>query len=216
MKIDKGQKNRGVSVIEQAYDRLLHIKTIGMQEGLIQSVHYNRYEATPYSALEELFNEYELKKTDGLVDFGCGKGRLPFYVHHRFKVSVTGVEMSGPLYQDALKNQKEYMQRVKQMDGFIRFQRGLAEDYKVEPEENRFYFFNPFSIQIFMKVVDNILKSVEQSNRPVDIILYYPTAEYVHFLETTNLFDLFKDIKIPGLYEHNENERFLIFRYGES
>jgi SAM-dependent methyltransferase len=202
-------------MIEQAYDRLLHIKTAGIHQGQNQSVHYNRYEATPYVALDELFNDYELKKMDGVVDFGCGKGRLSFYIHNRFHVSVTGVEMNGQLYQDALDNQARYMQKVNRMNGFIRFERGLAEEYGVESTDNRFYFFNPFSIQIFMKVFDNILQSVEQQKRSVDLILYYPTTEYIQFLESSSIFKLLKEVKVPELYEQNENERFLIFRFGE-
>jgi SAM-dependent methyltransferase len=197
---------------ENDYDRLLRIKTAGTLEGLNQSVHYNRYEATPYTALNDLFAEYDLKKTDGVVDFGCGKGRLPFYVHHHFQVTVTGVEMNGQLYQEALENQAGYIQKVKKTSGSVRFERCLAEEYEVEQTDNRFYFFNPFSIQIFMKVVDNILRSVEQQNRSVDLILYYPTTEYIHFLETSTAFELFKEVKVSELYEQNENERFLIFR----
>jgi SAM-dependent methyltransferase len=199
---------------EFEYDRLLRIKTIGLQEVRNQLVHYNRYEATLYEALDALFDEYELKKTDRVVDFGCGKGRLSFYVHHYFQVSTTGIEMSGQLYLDALENQSSYMEKVKKMSGFIRFERGLAEDYIIEETENRFYFFNPFSIQIFMKVIDNILQSVEKQKRSVDIILYYPTNDYIQFLENSTLFELLKEIHVPGMYERNENERFLIFRFG--
>ncbi len=198
---------------EKDYDRLLRIKTAGTREWLNQSAHYNRYEATPYLALDELFLVYELKRTDRVVDFGCGKGRLAFYLHNRFQTAVIGIEMSGQLYQEALENQASYMQKVKQMNSSIRFECRLAEDYQVEAEDNRFYFFNPFSVQIFMKVVNNILLSVEKQKRSVDILLYYPTAEYIEFLETSTLFELLKEVKIPGLYEQNNNERFLVFRF---
>ncbi|MFX3673622.1 MAG: SAM-dependent methyltransferase [Paenisporosarcina sp.] len=197
---------------EFEYDQQLRIRTIGILEVRNQIVHYNRYEATPYIALDALFEEYELKKTDEVVDFGCGKGRLPFYVHHKFKVSVTGVEMSGQLYLDALENQSSYMEKHKNMRGFIRFEKGLAEDYSIEVTDNRFYFFNPFSVQIFMKVIDRILQSIVQKNRQVDVILYYPTTDYIQYLENTTMFELLKEVQIPGLYEHNENERFVIYR----
>lgn len=197
---------------EKDYDRLLRIKTVGTREWLTQSSHYNRYEATPYLALDELFRDYELERTDGVVDFGCGKGRLAFYLHHRFQVSVTGIEMSAQLYQEALENWASYREKFKQVDGAIRFDCCLAQDYEVERTDNRFYFFNPFSIQIFMKVVDLILYSAEEHKRTVDIILYYPTAEYSQFLETGTPFELLKEVKVPVLYEQNDNERFVVFR----
>ena len=198
---------------EKEYDRLLKIQTGGTWEWLYQSIHYNRYEATPYAAIDELFQEYELKRADGVVDFGCGKGRLLFYIHHRFHVRGTGVEVNGQLYQEAIENQADYMKKRKRVDDSIHFECCAAEDYKIEKEENCFYFFNPFSIQIFMKVVRNILLSVEKYQRSVDIVLYYPTAEYIQFLEMYTPFQLWKEVKVSKLYEKNDNERFLIFRY---
>lgn len=197
---------------EKEIDRLLRIKTAGTLEVLNQSVHYNRYEATPYMALDEFFKNYELKKTDRVVDFGCGKGRLPFYVHHHAQVSVVGVEMSGKLYQDALENLDNYDPKGKKRIDSLYFERCLAQEYEIDSRDNVFYFFNPFSVQIFMNVVGNILKSVDLHKRPIDLILYYPTTEYVQFLETRTTFELLKDITIPGLYEQNENERFLVFQ----
>ncbi|WP_342507478.1 class I SAM-dependent methyltransferase [Sporosarcina sp. FSL K6-2383] len=197
---------------DKDYDRLLRIKTGGTREWQTQSSHYNRYEATPYVALDELFREYTLKRTDGVVDFGCGKGRLAFYLHHHFQVSVTGIEMSAQLYQEALENQASYCGKLKQLGGAIWFERCLAEDYEVAITDNHFYFFNPFSIQIFMRVIARILRSVEQHKRSVDIILYYPTTDYSQFLETATPFVWLQEIKVPGLYEQNNNERFLVFR----
>ncbi|WP_100401358.1 class I SAM-dependent methyltransferase [Bacillus sp. FJAT-42315] len=200
---------------EQEFDRFLGIDTIGLQEFPLQLVHYNRYEATPYAALDELFRSYELNSTDGVVDFGCGKGRLPFYVHHHFQLSVTGIEVNKQLYEEALHNKVSYMKKSGSKKSTLRFVCGPAEKYRVEPIDNRFYFFNPFSIQIFMKVVKNILISVEQNKRSVDIILYYPTIEYIHFLEEKAPFELLKEVKVPGMYEKDENERFLVFRCEE-
>ncbi|GEN84741.1 methyltransferase [Sporosarcina luteola] len=199
---------------EKEHDKLLQIKTAGTLELLSQSPHYNRYEATPYEALDALFKEYELGQEDGFIDFGCGKARVSFYVHHRFSSSVTGIEMNGQLYQDALENLVQYRRKRKQAGGAIRFERCFAEEYKIADSENRFYFFNPFSIQIFMKVVGNILLSVEREQRPVDVVLYYPTADYVQFMDNQTPFELWKEVKVDRLYAKNENERFLVYRLG--
>lgn len=198
---------------EKEYDRVLHIHTSDHWNVLYQSIHYNPYEATPYAALNELFEEYEVAKTDGVVDFGCGKGRLLFYIHHRFQIRVTGVEVNRQLYEEAMNNREAYMRKKKRTDGVMRFECCPAEQYEVKKEDNRFYFFNPFSIHIFMKVVDNILRSVEGEKRSVDLILYYPTVEYIQFLERQTPFELFKEVTVPGWYERDDNERFLIFRY---
>lgn len=198
---------------EQDHDRLLRIKTEGIREWQHQSAHYNRYEATPYLALEALFDEYPYRATDQFVDYGCGKGRFPFYVHHHLHTSATGIEMSGQLYQEAMENLSSYMKRSKASRAFIRFERMLAEDYEVDAKDNRFYFFNPFSIQIFQKVIDHILLSQEKNPRSVDVILYYPTSEYIQFLESQTPFELLKEVRVPELYNQNTNERFVIFRH---
>ncbi|MFS0690886.1 class I SAM-dependent methyltransferase [Sporosarcina sp. 179-K 8C2 HS] len=199
---------------EKEYDNLLRIKTGGTLELLSQSAHYNRYEATPYEALDELFETYKLHQSDGFVDFGCGKARVSFYVHHHFGASVTGIEMNGQLYEDAIENLVKYRRKAKFRGGAIRFERCFAETYEIDPSENKFYFFNPFSIQIFMTVIRNILLSAERVARPVDIILYYPTAEYVQFMDNQTPFELWKEVKVDRLYDKNENERFLIYRLG--
>ncbi|MFJ8064355.1 SAM-dependent methyltransferase [Psychrobacillus sp. NPDC096426] len=198
---------------EQDHDRLLRIKTEGVREWQHQSAHYNRYEATPYKALEALFDAYDCGSNDKFVDFGCGKGRFPFYIHHHLHVSATGVEMNGQLYQEALENLNKYMERAKHSRSSIRFEHIFAEGYDIEPEDNRFYFFNPFSIQIFQKVIHNILLSAERYPRSVDVILYYPTIEYIRFMEVNTAFELLKEVRVPELYIQNTNERFMIYRY---
>lgn len=199
---------------EQEYDRMLRIKPTSGLQVLSSSIHQNRYEATPYEALEALSNEFTLKKEDELVDYGCGKGRVSFFLHHRFQLTVTGVEVNNLLFKEALENQSSYTVKQKKEAEYVHFKQCLAEEYIVKPSQNKFYFFNPFSTQIFIKVINNILKSVEKEPRTVDIILYYPTTEYLHFLHDRTAFELYMDIKVPELFEKDEHERFLIFRLG--
>ena len=157
---------------ELYYDELLNIETIENQIGFNKSFHYHRYEPTPYIGLEQLYEQYELKERDRLVDFGCGKGRLNFFVHYMFQASTVGVEMNEEFFEDAMKNLHSYTPREGSTKEHISFHCCFAQDYQVNPLDNRFYFFNPFSVQIFMKVIDNILRSVEERHREVELILY--------------------------------------------
>ncbi|MGM0876016.1 MAG: SAM-dependent methyltransferase [Bacillota bacterium] len=197
---------------EQFYDELLNIETGGDQKGFNKSMHYHRYEPTPYSALETLFKKYELKKGDRIVDFGCGKGRLNFFINYLCNASVVGVEMNETFYQQAIENRDRYLKKIKNSKDKIHFHCCLAEEYQIDPLDNRFYFFNPFSIQIFMKIINNILASVENSEREIELVLYYVSEDYIYFLESHSSFELKEVIKLPSLYEHNPNERFLIYR----
>ncbi|MEH7247750.1 SAM-dependent methyltransferase [Neobacillus niacini] len=197
---------------ERDYDEWLNIKTGGDHRGFNKSFHYHRYEATPYPALELLFARYPLTSSDHIVDFGCGKGRLNFYIHHHFQSFVVGVEMNETLYQEAIENQTSYLKKNKTGKDKIQFHCCLAEKYEITPLDNRFYFFNPFTVPIFWKIINNILVSVENNKREIDIILYYPSEDYIYFLENHTIFELIEEVQLPGLYEHNPNERFLIYR----
>lgn len=193
------------------YDNLLYIKTGNTGVRPEKSLHYHHYEATPYSIIHTLFETYELQNYDRFVDFGSGKGRLLFYVHNLFGTSVTGVEMNEHLHKKTKENKKKYLKHASKK-GDILLECCLAEEYEVKETDNVFYFFNPFSIQIFMKVINNILKSVEQHPREIDIILYYPSSVYIQYLERSTSFKLLQEVQVPGLYKINENERFLIYR----
>jgi SAM-dependent methyltransferase len=197
---------------EYYYDKLLNIKTRGEQQGFHNSLHYHRYEPTPYSALEELFKHYELKSSDRVVDFGCGRGRLNYYIDYFFHASVTGIEMDEGLFETAVVNRDSYVRKTKNHRDRIHFHCCLAEEYPIDRLDNRFYFFNPFSIQVFRKVINRILMSVEEYPRDIDVILYYPSADYIYYLENDTSLQLVQEVKVPFVYEHNQNERFLIYR----
>lgn len=203
---------RSISMKEQFFDAVLNIKTGGEQKGFSHSLHYHRYEPTPYSALELLFNHFELKSSDHVVDFGCGKGRLIFYIHYLFNASVVGVEMNETFYQEAIENQNRYLRKNKNKKDQIHFHCCLAEEYRINPLDNRFYFFNPFSIQIFRNIIKNILLSMEESEREIELVLYYPSADYIYFLERQTSFEMKAEVLLPPFSEHNPNERFLIYR----
>ncbi|PLS05622.1 class I SAM-dependent methyltransferase [Neobacillus cucumis] len=195
---------------EYYFDKLFNIKTRGEQQGFNKSLHYHRYEPTPYSALQELFRHYQIHNDDFIVDFGSGKGRLNFYLHYFYDVAVVGVEMNEDLYHEALLNQKRYVK--KNGKGKIQFLCCLAEEYGINSYDNRFYFFNPFSIQVFRRVVNNIQRSLEETPREVELVLYYPSEDYIYFLEQDTAFELKMEVVVPYVYEHNPNERFLIYR----
>ncbi|MEH6888421.1 methyltransferase [Bacillus sp. JJ864] len=199
---------------EQYYDAVLHIKTVGEQKEFYKSLHYHRYEPTPYHALETLFAQYDLKSSDRVVDFGCGKGRLNFYIHHFYHASVVGIEMNETFYQEAMENRDRYIKKEKKGRDKINFQCCLAQEYEINSLDNKFYFFNPFSVQVFMNVINNILFSVEQVEREVELILYYPSEDYIYFLDNQTSFELKEEVILPGLYERNLNERFLVYRLG--
>ena len=195
---------------EKDYEALLNIETSG-EDKYHTSFHYHRYEPTPYQVLETLFDVYPLDQTDSVIDYGCGKGRLNFFIHHRFGCVVTGIEMNETFYQNAIANQLSYTKKYPSKECKINFVCGLAEHYLIKPNDNKFYFFNPFSIQIFRKIIENILISMETHPRCVDLILYYPSDEYLYYLEHKTAFYQIHDIPLPN-EQRNYRERFVVYQ----
>lgn len=194
---------------EKSFDKALRIKTMGLREWRNRAEEYNRYEATPYKALEVLFQHYRLDKSDSVVDFGCGRGRLLFYIHNRFQIPVTGIEANELTFREAIDNKARYRLRAKHIKAPIRIKYGQAESYRIMPADNVFYFFNPFSIKIFRKVVHNI---VEQANsqQALDIILYYPLPQFKKHLTMHTPFKLINKIRVAK--PQDKMEKFLIYR----
>lgn len=196
---------------EIRYDKKFAIRTTGIKEWQGDIVHYNRCEPTPYKALDRLFQHYKLEKTDKLVDFGSGRGRVAFYIHHRFQIPVVGIEAQDDIIDEALANKKRYRMGARDIEAPIYFEYGLAENYEIKAEDNKFYFFNPFSADIFREVLDNIMISLEENKREADIILYYPMPKYKKIMKNNPHFEIYNKVIVPNAKD--KREKFIIYRY---
>ena len=76
---------------EKEWDKLLQIKTSGRDEINADEYHHP-YEPTPYSVLERLANSGLIGKGDVVLDCGCGKGRVDFFLSYRTRSKAIGIE----------------------------------------------------------------------------------------------------------------------------
>lgn len=195
---------------DRLIDKDLNIKTIGLRDWSDPKTLYNRYEGTPYRALDSLLRAYEINERDKIVDFGCGRGRVIFYIYNKSKPSMVGIEAHDLTYEEALENKGRYLKNSKNKDISIEFKHILAENYEIDEDANIFYFFNPFSIKIFRLVVANILESFNRKTRTIDLILYYPFPDYRSYMEDKTPFKIFKIINVNKTKERQEE--FIIYR----
>lgn len=196
---------------EKYYDKLLNINTIGNQNWNKTSAHNHPYEPTLYSALETLFKEYTLSEDDYVVDFGCGLGRLNFYINYYFNCNVTGIEVNERYYQESLYNKSQYIKERPSRSDKINFICTLAQKYEIYKKDNKFYFFNPFSVEIFISVINNICDSYYENPRDIDLIMYYPSTSYLDYLDYLTPFSKSKEIRFEKLYEDDDREKFMIY-----
>ena len=191
---------------ENTWDKLLHIKTTGRDDSGADQYRYP-YEPTPYSVLERLANSGFIGKKDVVLDYGCGKGRVDFYLAYQTKANTIGVEYDERIYQGAVSNQKTAVSRTK-----TEFVPVRAEEYQVPTDVNRCYFFNPFSAELLHKVIARITESYYENPREVMLFFYYPSEEYISYLMTVDELEFYDEIDCSDLFEGKDSrERILIF-----
>lgn len=189
-------------------EQLLHIQTEEIQTNGKDTYYNHRYEPTPYALLEEFFDACPLTEGDSFVDYGCGPGRVVFYVHHRFHCKACGIEYNEEYYKKSMDNLFSYQGKKKED---ISFYHMPAQDYEVEDYQTVFYFFNPFSIEIFMHTLGQIQDSLYRTPRKVKLLMYYPDSEYTYYLTNYTEFALAKKIPVSALHRKDEREVFLVY-----
>ena len=191
---------------ENTWDKLLQIKTTGRDDSNSDQYRYP-YEPTPYSILERLANSGFISKKDVVLDYGCGKGRVDFFLSYQTKANTIGIEYDERIYQSALDNQKTAVSGAR-----TEFVLERAEAYEVPSKVNRYYFFNPFSVELLRKVMARIIESYYENPREVFLFFYYPSEEYISYLMTVDELEFYDEISCEELFEGNDlRERIMIF-----
>lgn len=193
---------------EHTWDQLLKINTMGRDDTNSDQYRYP-YEPTPYTVLERLADSGFIGKEDGVLDYGCGKGRVGFFLSYRCGAATTGIEYDERIYSDAIENQKTAIPKAK-----AQFVLTRAESFPVPSSVNRCYFFNPFSVEILHKVMARILESYYEDPREIFLFFYYPSDEYVAYLMTVDELEFYDEIICFDLFAGKDSrERILIFQF---
>ena len=148
-----------------------------------------------------------IRKKDVVLDYGCGKGRVDFFLSYQTKANTVGIEYDERIYHSALNNQKTAVSGAR-----TEFVMARAEEYEVPPEVNRYYFFNPFSVEILRKVIARIIESYYEKPREMFLFFYYSSEEYISYLMTVDELEFYDEIDCGDLFEGNDlRERIMIF-----
>lgn len=196
--------------METIWDQRLQIHTIGRDETGADQYHHP-YEPTPYCVLERLADSGLIGQEDVLLDYGCGKGRVDFFLAERTGAKTIGIEYDDRIYQTAMENRETAISGEKTEFVLMR-----AEAYEVPETVNRCYFFNPFSVEIFHKVMARILESYYENPREIFLFFYYPADEYVARLMDVEELEFYDEIDCHDLFAGKDpRERILIFQLPE-
>ena len=216
---------------EKEWDKKLKIETNGRLDGHADEYHHP-YEPTPYCVLKRLAESGYITEDSKVLDYGCGKGRVGFFLHYRLGCSVVGIEYDEKICAKARENLKSYVggasvgvQHVGRdgasagakspckgnVSGKVQFVCQDAKDFQVQAADC-FYFFNPFSLEILQSVLGRILESYYEAPRSMQLFFYYPADEYVAYLMTREELLCVDEIDCGDLFAgENMRERILIF-----
>ena len=188
-------------------DRQLNINTIGRDE-THSDEHHSPYEPTPYCVLDRMLDNGVFDEVSSLIDFGCGKGRVSFYLAYRCGIRTIGIEKESVFYKAAVKNLSGFSK-----NNLIQFENDSAELYNIPSENNAFFFFRPFSDVILRRVIRNIIVSYYDYPRKIKLIFYYVTPEYISCLGDYPEFRLTQDIDCRDLFRSKDTkDRILLYQ----
>lgn len=194
---------------ETQWDKILKIRTSGRDDSHADQFHYP-YEPTPYSVLTRLAESGYINRKSILIDYGCGKGRVGFYLNYELKCRTIGIEYDERLYLKAMENKSTY---VKERN--VDFICANAEEYEIN-DADCFYFFNPFSIEVMKSVMGQITKSYYAAPRNMLLFFYYPNDEYMSYLMTVDELTFLDEIDCRDLFDgENMREKILIFEISD-
>lgn len=193
-------------IYENKWDKLLNIHTMGRDDSNADQYHYP-YEPTPYSVLERLANTGYIRKENTLLDYGCGKGRVDFFLSYQTRCHSIGIEYDERIYRKAIENKEKAVSSER-----AAFRKENAEQFPVPENVDRIYFFNPFSLEILQKVIHKILESYYEKPREMKLFFYYPSDEYISYLMTIDALMFSDEIDCRDLFPGNDaRERIIIF-----
>lgn len=196
-----------MNAYERDWDRKLQIRTTGRDEKNADQYHHP-YEPTPYRVLERLADSGLVGEDRVVLDYGCGKGRVGFFLSHRTRARTIGIEYDAGIYRQALENKEQAVSGER--TSFVQIS---AESYPVPAEVSRCYFFNPFSLEIFRKVMARILESYYANPRELYLFFYYPSDDYISCLMTVEELEFYDEIDCEDLFSgKDKRERILIFQ----
>ncbi|MDL2237991.1 class I SAM-dependent methyltransferase [Christensenellaceae bacterium OttesenSCG-928-K19] len=140
------------------------------------------YEKTNKKHLNLLFSRFT-DKTLPVLDLGCGKGFVLYWLNKMGFAKVDGVEYNTKLAEIARKNLK-----IAGMEGKSTVFNVDARDFDRYDDYQMVYLFHPFKGKIMREVVRRLEESLARAPRKFIIVYFYPVEH--HVLDESDFFVL--------------------------
>jgi SAM-dependent methyltransferase len=169
----------GVSVVEDRYlrsfDRIFNVQTNGVIELATTSVDPEKLaDANVYApvnawGLRKLLRKLQLPKSDRFADLGCGLGRPVILAADYGFSKVTGVDFAPELCTKARDNVARSRLTAAQKETIEIIQADVI-NYLDQADDDVFFMFRPFSLNLFRSVVSKLADYAEQRSRWITVI----------------------------------------------
>ena len=155
-------------------------------------------------SIENIFDNFVIKDSDAIFDFGCGKGAtFPIFIKCGFK-KMGGVELDKKIYDILTNNMK-----LLDINTISIYNEDATKLKEILDEYNYFYMYNPFEGEIFKQIIYNIEESYNRKKRKIFLIYTAPVCQ--KFLLERKLFHVVKEVE-TSFYESKDA---LIYEIGE-
>ncbi len=195
--------------MEQNWDTILHIKTSGRDDTISNHINYP-YEPTSYAILEKIAASGVISKKSKVIDYGCGKGRVSLFLAYQLKCNVIGID-----YDERMILRSERNRANLSAGNRVTFLHENAVHYAVPKDVNVCYFFNPFSVEVLQSVLTRILESYYENPRTIQLLFYYPSVEYLTYLNDRDDIVYIEEINCEELFDKKDDrERVVVYQIG--
>lgn len=160
-----------LSIINEQLKGLDFTKQESLENLGLSKTTSNPYMAGSSGRVKYVINKLNIKDTDTILDFGCGKGKM-LYIMSKYPFKrVDGVEITNSLSKIAINNLNKLGVKKSKIYNCD------ASNFKELKLYNYFYFFNPFPGNVMADVISNIEESNKRHPREITIIYYVPNYE---------------------------------------
>ena len=175
-----------------------------IEKDLDNKEHSTFYVPTPIIPFFKLVKKLTLSSNSVFVDYGAGKGRAMILASECGFSKIKGLEFSLSLYELAQKNIQNYIEQTGK-NNFELLHIDVST-YKVNKEDNFFYFFHPFSTFILDKCLENIYISLKEEPRKAVLVYQSNHTDNTKYITAKNMFKLKEVFTSFGtrfyIYEH--------------
>jgi SAM-dependent methyltransferase len=130
------------------------------------------HDPSSWFALQNAFELLAVSPADCFADLGAGLGRVLIVAAMFPFRRVTGVEVSEELTERARENVER--SRAPRQSADVQLVTADAVDWHIPPDLTVAYLYSPFTGELFERVIERLLASVDEHPRPLRIVYNYP------------------------------------------